>query len=391
MKITRGILTFSTVVTLACSCAMGQNVSVTDYDVAVSKARDLRIDADYNLAMQGDSTTVDQGNAAIALKRFYSSLPLEWGIDGRGTVTELDGDFTGLVDVSGRVKKFLNDKSNFFGGGQIDMSYSSEADILGRDEPRTDITAIAGYGRFVDATPLAKAVRIEEFLIEEGILSGHLPKNVILEIAYLIERQQEFREHHGATYKAHWYDAIEAEMAKSGQLQEQGLGALGTLRVEEVLFEERVQNRFYGWDATVGVGVTATTPDTTKSRGDGVATLGFRWSRPVAWRTQLDQQFQLRTPLKSSFGKEVNLTVITRYIYELTNRIDFSASHILSYTKVADAPVGVDDQAFDHSANFAFLFYIENYVNWTVDLTLNKFENQDLLTTIRTGIGVDIW
>ncbi|MEA2030978.1 MAG: hypothetical protein U9N55_05210 [candidate division Zixibacteria bacterium] len=272
------------------------------------------------------------------------------------------------------------------------MGYSTEYDVLGRDEPRTDVTAIAGYGRFIDATPLAKAVRIEAFLIEEGILSDHMPKGIILEVANTIEKEQEYKDKYGATYKSQWYNAMEEVMAGSGLLKNNSLGGLGTLRIEEVLFEENVHNRFYGYDVTAGVGITATTPDTNANRGDGVATLGFRWARPVAWKTQLEQSFQLNTPLKSSFGKSINAKLTTTYVYELTNRIDFAASHILDFTKVdIDNVEGVDDQTFNNAANFAFLFYIENYINWKVDLGFNKLEGSDLLTTLHTGISLNIW
>ncbi|KPL03528.1 MAG: hypothetical protein AMJ73_06580 [candidate division Zixibacteria bacterium SM1_73] len=371
--------------------AVGQNVSVTDYDVAVSTAKDLRIDANYSFVRQGDSTLVDQGTGVVAFKRFYSSLPFSWSVDLAGTVRREKDDFSSLVNMDGRFNKYIKEDQDFFGYGRLAVNYNSEADVLGRDEPRTDVTVGGGYGRFINASPLAKAVRIEEFLMKEGILEDHLPKEHILELAYVIEREGEYQDLHGAEYKPHWYKDMEEVMKKSGLLREEGIGALGALRIDEVIFRERVQDRYYGYDVFAGAGVTVTTPDTTIDRGKGLVNFGFRWARPVAWRTQLDQQFLLDTPLDSDFGKRIDATLTSRYIYELSNRVDFAATHILYFRKLADVSEGADDTFIDNSAIFSFLFYIENYINWTVNLSLDKYEGQDLVTSLNTGIRVDIW
>lgn len=42
---------------------------------------------------------------------------------------------------------------------------------------------------------------------------------------------------------------MEREIAGSGILLECGLGDAGILRSNEVLFEERITERFYEWDA----------------------------------------------------------------------------------------------------------------------------------------------
>ena len=390
MKKTKMVIEVVSFVFLA-GAAFGQNVSVTDYDVAVSSAKDLRIDANYSFERQGDSTYTDQGTGAVAFKKFYSSLPFSWSIDLTGTSRENRGDFTTFINGVGRFNKYIRDESDFFGFGRVAMDYSSEAEMLGRDEPRTDVTVGGGYGRFINASPLAKAVRIEEFLIKEGILRDHLPKKLILELAQVIEREGEYRDLHGATYKPQWYNAMEEVMRESGYLVEEGLGALGALRIDEVLFREKVQDRYYGFDVTAGVGATVLTPDTTIDRGKGIANLGFRWSRPVAWRTQLDQVLSLDTPLDSDFFKQINATLTSRYVYELSNRIDFSASHILNFRKLADVLEGADDTVVDNTVRFSFLFYIENYINLTANLGFDKFEDQDLVTTFNTGLRLDIW
>lgn len=54
------------ILTFFSDVGVGQNVSVTDYDVAISSAKDLRFDVNYAFDHQGDSTRVDQGFGTIA-------------------------------------------------------------------------------------------------------------------------------------------------------------------------------------------------------------------------------------------------------------------------------------------------------------------------------------
>ena len=114
------------------------------------------------------------------------------------------------------------------------------------DQPASSLTVGVGYGRFIEATDLAKAVRIEEFPIKEGELSDHLPKEAILEISKIINREGEYRDKYGETYEKEWYKDMETVMRKSNLLKEGGLGAIGILRIEEVLEREDIADRFYG-------------------------------------------------------------------------------------------------------------------------------------------------
>lgn len=371
--------------------AVGQNVSVTDYVVTVSKAKDLRFDVNYAFDRQGDSTRVDQGFGAIAFKKFYNSLPFAWNVDLTGTSSRNRGDFTSIINGIGRFDKYVDVRKDVFAFGRVAVNYDTEADILGRDEPRIDVTIGGGYGRFVNASPLAKAVRIEDFLIREGILRDHLPKEIILELATLIRKEGEYSDRYGAVYEAKWYNDMEKIMARSRLLRKEGLGALGAVRIGEVLYSEKVQDRYYGYDITAGVGATLFTPDTTADRGKALMSLGFRWSRPVAWRSQLDQQFLLSTPFDIHMFDAVTISQTSRLVYELSNRVDVSVSHILFFKKLGNVSEGKDETLVDNSVRFSFLFYLENYINLTANLGFDKYEDRDMVMTFTTGLRFDIW
>ena len=61
------------------------------------------------------------------------------------------------------------------------------------DRPGLDATIVVGWGRFINATALRKAVRIEDFLLEEGVISERLPKESMIDSGHIIEKEAEYR------------------------------------------------------------------------------------------------------------------------------------------------------------------------------------------------------
>ena len=56
------------------------------------------------------------------------------------------------------------------------------------NRPQLDVILGLGYGRFINATALRKAVRIEDFLFEEGVISDFLPKDTMIALGQIIEK-----------------------------------------------------------------------------------------------------------------------------------------------------------------------------------------------------------
>ena len=114
------------------------------------------------------------------------------------------------------------------------------------DRPSVDLTIGVGYGRSINATALAKAVRIEDFFLAEGLIFEQLPKETMIELGHIIERSSEYEDVNGTRYENYWFEDMENAIGKSRILGE-SLGAIGILRMREVLFQERINDRFYGW------------------------------------------------------------------------------------------------------------------------------------------------
>ena len=356
-----------------------QNVSVTDYEVPVSAADRLLIDFAMNHATSGSEATTSKGNIGGIYKRFYDSLPFGYSIDiiGSGLVDKniVTDEYNTNYQVNGDagVKKYLMQNSaalkDLFGSVRASSNMLKDY-----DQPASSLTVGVGYGRFIEATDLAKAVRIEEFLIKEGELTDHLTKEAILEISKIINREGEYRDKYGDTYEKEWYRDMETVMRESGMLKEGGLGAIGILRIEEVLEREDIADRFYGWDVTLGSKFDITLPFTDQDRSPADLDVSASYARPIAWRWQVSERISMNTPF-DNFGTAFSSSLSSDISYELSNRVDVRLRHLLRLEKLE-----ADDAKISHSLGASFIYYIENNLNLVVTEQITKAPEEDIIS-----------
>ena len=267
------------------------------------------------------------------------------------------------------IRKYFNPEGDVFYSGELRITSNSDF-----DRPTIDVTPGVGYGRFIRVTPLAQAVRIEEFLLSEGLIKGPLPKKTLVALAQVIERQGEFETEFGDRYKVKWFEAMEKVIGESGLFVYGGFGAVGSLRVDEVIFQEHVNERFVGWDLRTGIRFEALTKDSDTPRQDPGLSLRMRYSRPVGWKSQFDFSTQYSSPFTGDFGTNVfTLSSSLSYLYEVTNRIDFTLSNIITASRSEpNVKATVVEQV-----RSGFIFFIENQINLNVTGTLAKERGQD--------------
>ena len=367
-----------------------QNVSVTDYQVPVSAADRLLIDFSMNHATLGSYALTSKGNIGGIYKRFYDSLPFGYSIDiiGSGLVDKniVTDEYNTNYQVNGDagVKKYLMQNSaalkDLFGSVRASSNMLKDY-----DQPASSLTVGMGYGRFIEATDLAKAVRIEEFLIKEGELSDHLPKEAILEISKIINREGEYRDKYGETYEKEWYKDMETVMRESNLLKEGGLGAIGILRIEEVLEREDIADRFYGWDVTLGSRFDITLPFTGQDRSPANLDVSASYARPIAWRWQVSERISMNTPF-DNFGTAFSSSLSTDISYELSNRIDVRLRHLLRLEKLE-----ADDAQISHALGASFIYYIENNLNLVVTEQITKAPEQDIISDLTVVLNYRVF
>ena len=358
------------VLALTCATAAAQNVSITDYRVPVSSAKSLNASLSYNYAALGDSTISDVGTIGAVYRHFYSSLPFSWRVDVSGSGTKLDDETTHSIELDSQVNKYFSDESNFFGYASL-----SAAHVDGYKQIDSEGSVGVGYGRYIAATAFYKAIRIDQFLVQEGILTGHLSRETLIELGNIIEREDEFENEYGARYEPYWYEEMERVILASGRVDGDSIGAMGILRMDEVLFEEVIHDRYYGWDVRVGVGHEITTFDESDPEGSTEARFSFAY--PIALKSQLNHRTRYTTPFED-MGAAYEVTSVTDYVYELTNRIDFTTSYQLQYDKPGEDIDAVDS----HTIGTGFIFYIENQVNIAVRGQFSKVADEDWYTSV---------
>ncbi len=358
-------------------------VSPNDYDVPVSTAQQLRVGGTYAYAGSGTNTGTNDGSASLVYSRYYNSLPYAWDLNFNGVgATRRTADDTqegsyNFVAGPG-IRKYFNPEGNLFYSGDLHVTGNSDY-----DRPIIDVTPGVGYGRFIRVTPLAQAVRIEEFLLSEGVIEGPLPKKTLVALAQVIERRGEFETEFGDRYKIKWFEAMEEVIAESGLLASEGFSAVGSLRVDEVLFQEHVNERFIGWDLRTGVRFEALTKDSDTDRQDPGASLRVRYSRPVGWRSQFDVSAQYTSPFTGDFGTDVfTISSSLNYLYEVTNRIDFTLSNIITASR-SDPNIKA---TVVEQVRSGFIFFIENQINLNVTGTYAKERGQDATQSLNVAI-----
>ena len=357
--------------------AFAQNVSVTDYEIPVSAADRLLVDFAMNHATSGSTATTSKGNIGGIYKRFYDSLPFGYSIDiiGSGLLDkniETD-EYENNYQVNGDagVKKYLMEDNPLLRDSFGSIRVSSDLQKA-YDRPASAVTVGLGYGRFIEATALAKAVRIEEFLIKEGELSGHLPKDAILELSKIVNRESEYRDRYGETYEREWYREMEAVMRESGLLKEDGLGAIGILRIEEVLEREDIADRFYGWDVALGSKFDITTPYEDQDRPIANLDVTASYARPIAWQWQISERITMNTPF-DSFGSAYSLSLSSDLSYELSNRIDLRLRHLFQLSKLDG-----EDAQNSQALGVSFIYYIENNLNLVATQQIEIVPDEDI-------------
>ena len=375
----KSIFTTLSLVLLFTTFAAAQNVSITDYKVPVSQAKSLLLNADYNYSAVGDSMVANIGNGRVLYKHFYSSLPFSWNIDFDASGSKLDDETRHSAYLTTGVNKYLSDQSNFFGFGRLQASH-----IKGFAQAQSRVSVGAGYGRFISATAFAKAIRIDNFLLKEKVITSHLDKETLIKLGNIIEREAEFRDRYGATYEPKWYEAMEEVIKASGKMEGETLGAMGILRIKEVLFFETIHDRFYGWDIRAGVGYDITTSD--KSETDPSAEAAFSFSYPMSLSTQINHRTQYNTNF-GDLGNEYTIVSATDYIYELSNRIDFMGGYQVQSVK----PLADVDAINSHAIRASFIFYIENQINLVTNYQMDKTGDLEWNKSFVVTLGYRVW
>jgi hypothetical protein len=216
------------------------------------------------------------------------------------------------------------------------------------NDPFLKIEGGIGYGRIIDATDLAKAMRLVEDLIKYRIVNREPSQRAYFELAEIITAESEYKDSYGPIeYEKYWFEALEEVLQRDGALSAGGFGSLGHLRAQEVLINIPLSSdRSHGALSKIGVGYVFS--DYVDTDNDPSLDLSYEYALPRS-----------------------------TYKFQLVDRVDYSLeigdfSHLLQNTL---------------SLNYALSLRTDWENNWVIALTIpdegEKVLTNDVTSTLK--------
>ena len=368
------------------------SVSLSDYTFPKTFYQEAYLSGNFNLASGNQDQTSYNGAFQGDYDINYSSLPLSWrlGVDAnldlmQGSNEDDDSETAYNVTAFSNADKYFNN-TDVFGYGSLNFGYRKTLGADDADDPYTKIGVGAGYGRVINATVLAKAMRVVEDLNKYNVLSGQLSDDLYLELAQVIDKENEFESKYGPVeYQKYWFEAMEKILMKSGKLKDDALGALGLIRIQEV-FGEKYGVRKHGWTVRGGLGFVLSNYDGSES--DPSLDASFEYALPYSYRMQLNEKLDYSTILSDDIVHQItnNLSLT----YELSNRIDWENSLVSSFTIPTEENL---ENIINNTLTSSFYYYLANQLTLNTKVSFNKYDdgvddngNDDIETSINMGI-----
>ncbi|WP_298610681.1 DUF481 domain-containing protein [uncultured Thiothrix sp.] len=201
--------------------------------------------------------------------------------------------------------------------------------VSGIDDMYTEATVGVGYGRVTNVTPMAKAIRVVDELVRRNVLRSKPSVQTYQDIARIISKQDEYKARYGSKdYEIKWISDIEAAVQQSGLAN--SLGAAGTLKARDVLFDERISTRRIGWKVRAGLGYMGSNFDGLTDKP--LLEVGGEYHRPLSNQTQFSDKANFNAILNDGdngydFDNTLSVT------HEIDDRIDWENAWQLLYSK----------------------------------------------------------
>lgn len=334
-------------------------ISLFDYQQATSAYEDAYINGQFNLHsgnQDQDSYNLDLG---VDYERVLTSAQRNTKIDFAGDTARHRGPNAGDKTVSNYQARGSVTMDQYFAADSNGAFWYGKGELglrKGMEDPFTKATVGLGYGRVVNATPMAKAIRLVEALLERGVLQARPAHAVYQQLADVIAREDEYRSRYGAAdYTLDWIAAIEQALGNS-------LTVKGAVKVYDVLTNERISTRRYGWLVRAGVG--AVLSDYDGSDGKPALEVGAEYHYPLSNRLQFSNEAILTAVLDDGDnGYHVkNALTVT---YEVSDRIDWENSWLLDYAAYDKA-----DDVTSNTLSSTYRYYLSNALSVTATAKL---------------------
>lgn len=268
-----------------------------------------------------------------------------------------------LAIAEGNFKRYFSPEAPYFGFAGTSGKSASSYQTIG-----LSVNLGVGYGRFTDVTPLAKAIKIDSYLVRKKSISNHLDDADLATIAYEIDSV--------ATYEslADLLGVIQEFIEGTGLAKAGGLDALDIYEMTRII-EDDSYVRYCGGDVKVGLGYEILDP--LGGPNDLLARAAFNY----AFTTTPQAQFLAQGTLSGSYDilRTHRLEITLGYDYLITDMASLYSSYSLSREMWDGVPTDIHYLSLDlvltpvenARVTLGMRFRHEPYfLEWCKDITL---------------------
>ncbi len=363
---------------------------ITDYNEATSAYEDAYLSGSFNLDSGNQDQTSYDLDLSLDYEKVFSSPDRNTKLDFLGTGSVSKGSTSGDESEDDYQALASATVDNYFRPGSKGAFWYGKGEVgvkKGQEDPFTKATAGIGYGRVINVTPMARAIRVVQALREKGSLTRDPSDATYQAIAVIISKESEYRAKHGAAdYEQFWIEDIEKTLAASGAVNGGSrLSAKGVLKSYDVLVNEKISTRKQGWLVRAGVGAVITDYD--GEEGKPALEAGAEYHLPLSNQTQFSNEAILTATLKDG-DDGYNVNNAMSLTHELTDRVDWENKWILDHNTSDDA-----NDITTNSLSSTFLYSLTNELDFSVEARLTDTEddisnngNDELDKSLNMGI-----
>jgi len=341
----------------------GWAISLCDFHSPVTYLSNMRLSFGYRYYDDAATAGIDVNSGRITLDYDQLSDSPDFGFTMLGSAELAIDNFvpTGwLGNGAGTFRYYLLEATPLFAFGGLEASLATS-----QPQPGVDVVVGAGYGRFTDVTPLAKAIRIGEELMDLRTFIDPLSDETLMNIASVIGREIE-------------YDALKDLVADVEALIEAAtsaeLDARALLTIEEVILAVG-DNRKCGWAVQGGIGYELVDPF------GGSRTIVMSISADAAYASGPRDQLLFHASFTGPFEilSENTLTATATYEYVLGEDSTFHGDYTLqrvqplglaaSTSHAAGLSIGFDIGGADVTIQVSLAREAAD-LGWSIDVSL---------------------
>lgn len=219
-----------------------------------------------------------------------------------------------LINAQGNIKRYFSPDQPFFGMAGASAKSASSYKTIGLFAKLG-----IGYGRFTDVTPLAKAIEIDAYLLEQGAIKSHLEESDLEGLAHEIDNIDKY-ESIDALLKG-----LQEIIDSSLLLRPSGLNALNIYRMAQIV-QDNSHPRYCGGSFSVGLGYELIDP--MQESNDLLATASVDY----AFTTTPKAQFLLRGNFSGAYDflRTNQMDITTSYDYIVADWLAASVAYSFS-------------------------------------------------------------